>query len=391
MRICHLIYDDVDNPWLGGGGAVRARQIYRRLAPRHEITLISGAYPGSASDEVIDGIRHLRVGGARSYASSRLSYCRRALDCLRSQQWDVWVHEFSAFAPLWPSRAMRRRGVLFFYHFVGRHALRKHPVVGSLAWAAETMTLHAYQRVVTISPSVQQQVRGKLGGAAAIDCLYTGVDDGYFQLNSVEEDSEPYMLYFGRLDVHTKGIDLLLSAFARITTEFPRLRLILAGRSAADQRARAQSLIAAAGLENQVILHGDGAVSEADKGELLRRCLFLCMPSRYEGWGIVAVEAAAAGKAVLATRIPGLVDAVQEGETGLLVPSGDEAGLAEGMRQLLTQPELRRRLGNAGRGWAKRFDWDTIARSQEELLQRAAQGNSTEPGTNHGQESKTSA
>ena len=378
MKICHLIYDDVDNPWLGGGGAVRAREIYRRLAERHEITLITGSYPGSAPDEVIDGIRHLRVGAASSYASSRLRYCRRAVDYLRALQWDVWVHEFSAFAPLWPRRSLRRKGVLFFYHFVGRHALRKHPLVGSLAWAAEAMTLQAYERVVTISPSVQQQVRDKRGDCAAVDCLYTGVDDGYFELDSVEDDDAPFVLYFGRLDVHTKGIDLLLSAFAQVSADFPKVKLVLAGRGAADQRQRTQRLIEAAGLQGQVVLHGEGAVSEAEKGNLLRRCLFLCMPSRYEGWGIVAVEAAAAGKAVLGTRIPGLVDAVQEGQTGLLVPSGDEVGLAEGMRQLLTQPELRSRLGNAGRVWAKRFDWDSIARSQEELLQLAAQGNVTD-------------
>jgi len=374
MKICHLIYDDVDNPWLGGGGAVRAREIYRRLADKHEITLVSGSYPGSSPDEMVDGIRHLRVGVSSSYVSSRLSYCRRALACLRSLQWDVWVHEFSAFAPLWPSRALRRRGVLFFYHFVGHHALHKHPLVGSLAWAAEALTLRAYERIVAISPSVQDQLRAKRGASAAVDCLYTGVDDRYFHLDSIEEETEPYILYFGRLDVHTKGIDILLSAFARIAAEFPRVKLILAGRSAPDQRQHAQHLIAALGLQSQVILHGDGAVSEAEKDELLRRCLFLCMPSRYEGWGIVAVEAAAAGKAVLGTRIPGLADAVQEGQTGLLVPSADEAGLATGMRQLLTQPDLRSRLGSAGRVWAKRFDWDTIARSQEELLELVARG-----------------
>jgi glycosyltransferase involved in cell wall biosynthesis len=288
------------------------------------------------------------------------------------------VHEFSAFAPLWPRRSLRRKGVLFFYHFVGHHALRKHPLVGSLAWAAEAMTLRAYQRVVTISPSVEDQVRDRRGASAAVDCLYTGVDDGYFGLESEEDGDDPFILYFGRLDVHTKGIDLLLSAFAQVSGEFPRVRLVLAGRSSADQRQRAQRLIEAAGLQNQVVLHGDGAVSEAEKGELLRRCLFLCMPSRYEGWGIVAVEAAATGKAVLATRIPGLVDAVQEGQTGYLVPPGDQAGLAEGMRQLLVNPELRVRLGTAGRVWAKRFDWDSIARSQEELLQRAAQANVTD-------------
>ena len=68
------------------------------------------------------------------------------------------------------------------------------------------------------------------------------------------------------------------------------------------------------------------------------------------------------------------MDAVQEGETGYLVPPDDDSSLAEGMRQLLTRPDRRTSLGRAGRTWARRFDWDSIARSQEELLGRAAQG-----------------
>ena len=377
MKICHLTYDDVDNPWLGGGGAVRAREIYRRLASRHQITLVTGAYPGSAAEEVVDGIRHLRVGSANSYAGSRLSYCRHAIDCLRAQEWDVWVHEFSAFAPLWPSAALRRRGVLFFYHFVGRHALRKHPLVGAVSWAAEALTLRAYRRVVTISPSVQEQVRRRRPPSTFVECLYTGVEDAYFQLCSDDDEGEPYVLYFGRLDIHTKGLDTLLAAFAQVAPQFADTRLILAGRSSTAQRQRVEGMIAAARLQDRVRLVGDGAVTEADKGELLRRCRFVCMPSRYEGWGIVAVEAAAAGKAVLATRIPGLVDAVREDETGLLVPPGDAEGLAAGMRQLLSAPDLRHRLGSAGRQWARRFDWDRIAQTEEEYLERAAAGNAT--------------
>ena len=60
MKICHLIYDDVGNPWLGGGGALRAREIYRRLAERHEITLITGRFPGSSSEEFEEGLDHPR-------------------------------------------------------------------------------------------------------------------------------------------------------------------------------------------------------------------------------------------------------------------------------------------------------------------------------------------
>ena len=69
-----------------------------------------------------------------------------------------------------------------------------------------------------------------------------------------------------------------------------------------------------------------GSVEEERQGELLRRALMVCVPSRYEGWCMVAVEAAAAGKAVLGTDIDGLRDAVRHDETGVLVPPEDVGG-----------------------------------------------------------------
>ena len=188
MKICHLIYDDVDNPWLGGGGALRAREIYRRLAQEHEITLVTGSFPGTPAEEFKEGIRLLRVGNSESYARSRLEYCRGALSHLKNQEWDVWVHEFSAFAPLWIPARLRRRGILFFYHFVGHHALKKHALVGGIAWAAEVLTLRGYRRIVTISPSVAERVERKLAGRQVrVDCIYTGVDRRYFDLEPREE------------------------------------------------------------------------------------------------------------------------------------------------------------------------------------------------------------
>lgn len=371
MKICHLIYDDVANPWLGGGGALRAREIYRRLAGRHQITVITGHFPGAARETVDEGVRFLRVGSDASYMRSRLSYCREALACLRRQEWDVWVHEFSAFAPLWPAARLRRRGLLFFYHFVGAHALVKHPLVGGVAWAAEALTLRAYDHLVTISPSMQEEVQRRLAGRPVqVDCVYTGVDARYFDLEP-EEASPPYLLYFGRMDVHTKGMDTLIAAFAQVAPHYPQLQLKVAGRGAPQAVEQVRQLVRQANLTDRVELLG--AVDENRKGALLGQALFLCMPSRYEGWGIAAVEAQAAGKAVLGTRISGLRDAVQEGETGLLVEAGQPEALAQGMRQLLDQPELRQRLGRQGREWARRFDWDQIARDQEEVyLNRAA-------------------
>ena len=372
MRITHLIYDDLGNPWLSGGGALRAREIYRRLAHRHEITLICGAYPGAPREEVIDGIRILRLGSDRSYALSRLSYALLAVAALRRQASDVWIHEFSAFAPLFPSACQRRTGVLFFYHFLGFHAVRKHPVAGWVSWLAERWVLGAYRRILTISPSVTDLVAARRPDAR-VQCVYTGVDAAYFDLDPDESD---YILYFGRTDIHTKGLDTLVEAFAGLASDHPDLRLIFAGRGSAEQQARLSHMVQEAGLQGRVEVLG--GVDEATKSELLRRALLVAMPSRYEGWGIAAIEAAAAARPLVGTRIPGLVDAVRDGETVVLVEAGDAAALGAAMQQLLTDAPRRQRLGAAGRAWARRFDWDQIARDQEQFLLDSAP-NSQEP------------
>ncbi len=369
MKICHLIYDDIANPWLGGGGAVRAREIYGRLAERHEITLVTGFFPGAVQEEEIDGLRFVRVGSDRSYARSRLAYCRAAVRELEARDWDLWVNEFSAFAPLIVPARLRRRGLLFFQHFMGANALVKRPLVGAAAWWAERRVLHAYSRILTVSPGVQAQVRQSVRDKdVAVDCVYNGVDKRYFDLELKED---PYILFFGRADVHMKGLDVLVKAFALIAEEYPELRLKMAGRSEAEQARKLSGLVEAAGLAARVDMLG--GVSEEDKGDLMRGALFACMPSRYEGWGISAVEAQAAGKAVLATRIRGLEDAVRDGETGLLVEAGNAQALAEGMRILLEDGDERRRLGLAAREWARRFDWDRLARDQEEVYFRAVE------------------
>ncbi len=377
MKICHLIYDDLNNPWLAGGGALRAWEIYTRLAERHEITLITGNFPGAQAEEWVEGVRLLRVGPAledrseRNYVRSRLGYCRRAVACLQQVNWDLWVHEFSAFAPLWVPGRLRRRGLLLFLHAVGRHALKKHPLVGGFAWAAEELTLRAYRRIVTISPSMQDYVTHVRRRQVQVDCVYTGVDGRYFGLEPTEDE---YILYFGRTDVHTKGLDMLIQAFGRIAGDFPSLRLKIAGRPGSPRQTRSlEQLVRASGTADRIDVLG--WVDESEKCELLRHALFVCAPSRYEGWCIAAIEASAAGKAVLGTQIKGLQDAVRHDETGLLVEPGSPEALAQGMRQLLADPERRQRMGRQGRTWAGRFDWDRIARDQEAVYLQAMEAN----------------
>ncbi len=367
MKICHLMYDDPANPWLGGGGAVRAMELYRRLAGRHEITVVCGLFPGAEPEAEQHGLRLLRVGSARSYALSRLGYCRAAVAQLQRLEWDLWINEFSAFAPLCVPSRLRRQGLLLFYHFMGLHAFAKHPLVGGVAWLCEQRALCAWGRILTIAPSVRARIQ-RYAPCAAVDLVYSGVDRRFFAL--VPEEA-PYLLYFGRMDVHTKGIDLLIAAFAEIAAEYPEIRLKLAGRGTSKQLASVRGLARRAGLAGRVEIIG--SVEEERQGELLRRALMVCVPSRYEGWCMVAVEAAAAGKAVLGTNIDGLRDAVRHDETGVLVPPEDVRALADGMRALIADESKRQALGKAGRVWAGQFGWDRLAEDLENVYLRAVE------------------
>ena len=93
------------------------------------------------------------------------------------------------------------------------------------------------------------------------------------------------------------------------------------------------------------------------------------MTSPKEGWGISIMEAAACGTPTVASRSPGLRDAVLDGRTGILVPHGDTAELADALAELLGNPGLRRRMGLAARTFAEGFDWGASARKMEALLE----------------------
>ena len=102
-----------------------------------------------------------------------------------------------------------------------------------------------------------------------------------------------------------------------------------------------------------------GFVPPGELGPYFERAAVVVCPSRREGYGVVAREAMAYGRPVVATAVGGLVDAVEDGVTGILVPPRAANALRTALEKLLADPELRRQLGEAGRKRAReRFSWD---------------------------------
>jgi polysaccharide biosynthesis protein PelF len=145
------------------------------------------------------------------------------------------------------------------------------------------------------------------------------------------------LLAVGRL-IEIKGFDVLLRAFAVARRHVPQLTLELAGAGPLEQR------LSAAAPDGVTFL---GRIS--DVASCYERSSILVAPSRGEGFGLVALEAAERGRAAIVSDVGGLPEIVADGETGLVVPAGDERALAESIVALTRDPVRVRAMGAAAR------------------------------------------
>lgn len=385
MRIVHCIYDDLDNPWLGGGGAVRTHEIYRRLAAAgHEVTVICGGYPGTPRGRVREDVQYRYTGqGAGGYASSRMAYVGRAGALLKALRYDIVVEDVSPYSPVFtPWRS--RPGVpcvASVQNLSGVHALRKYGwgPRGLLPRLVERPLLRRFRAMIAVSPGIAADLRAwwhPPGGQLAV--IPNSVGPAFAAARN-QPDSPPAAAigFLGRLDLYQKGLDRLLAAYAAAAPRLPGVRLEIAGAGspAAVTQLRAWAAeaglpVVAAGLDADLPDTGGplvvllGKLDGPDAVVALRRWRFLLMPSRYEAWPLTALEAAAVGRPVLGTDVPGVRDAAPATAHGLLVPPGDAAALAEAMVRLNDDLALRAELGARGRAWAAGFTWDRLAAQQ---------------------------
>jgi glycosyltransferase involved in cell wall biosynthesis len=160
-------------------------------------------------------------------------------------------------------------------------------------------------------------------------------------------------------DVTMKGLAPLLEALAKVRTEVPEAHLVVIGKP--KVKSRIPGLIDRLGIGDAVEFVS-GVTTERIV-ELYAETEVACVPSLYEGFSLPAVEAMACGVPVVGTTGGAVPEVIgRDGETGLLVPPGDPDALAAGIRRMLADPELRARIGAAGRARAlDKFTWRATA------------------------------
>jgi len=174
------------------------------------------------------------------------------------------------------------------------------------------------------------------------------------------------ILFAGRIEP-LKGIDTLLQAMSILQQRHPQAVsescvAIIGGDPWADtldaEMARLQELRTTLGIHDLVTFLG--AKDQDILPNYYAAAEMVVMPSHYESFGMVALEAMEMGTPVIASEVGGLAHLVQHGVTGFHVPSRDPEALAAAMLELLTNDELRERLGRQARAYAQQYDWSNI-------------------------------
>jgi glycosyltransferase involved in cell wall biosynthesis len=168
-----------------------------------------------------------------------------------------------------------------------------------------------------------------------------------------------------------KGLRYLIDAFARVSRDDDRVRLVLAGDG--PERRRLERRVEKQRLGERVRFLGE--VPHESVPDVLSGIDIFAMPSIYEGFGVAALEAAAMEVPVVATNVHGIPDVVRDGETGLLVRPKDADALAGALARLVGDEDLRRRLGEAGRAFVQaHYSWAENAAQMEALYRMALEG-----------------
>lgn len=251
----------------------------------------------------------------------------------------------------------------------------------------ERKVASAADRVIAFS-SHEKELLDLLYGVPPqnVDVIPCGVDLEQFRPVDKAEARErlglgagKVVLYVGRIEA-LKGIDVLLRAVAALGMERDWRLLIVGGDGAADaELARLQRLSPALGIQDRVSFLGP--VPHEMLPLYYSAANVLVLPSYYESFGLVLLEALACSTPVVASAVGDIASIVHHDETGLLVEPGSPESLLQGLKRLLDDEALEHRLAAAARGSVQRYSWDAVAERLLDVYRRLLDGPAVHSGS----------
>jgi len=359
MKIALVCPYDYAHP---GGVAAHVSQLGYHFTRVGHCVKIVAPYSGNNKDALGDNsivassrVAPIPVGGSISRISLSPLLPSRVKAVLRGENFDI-VHIHEPVIPLLSAAALYfsksvNVGTFHACHNTPRGYHFCHPFLKG-----------AYRKLdgkIAVSQSARDFVAKYLPGEYRI--IPNGVDFEHFAADVLPIgefcDGKLNILFVGRLEKR-KGLDYLLGAYGQVKREFPNSRLIVAGPGTRLRR-NYERKVSRMKLKDVVFT---GRVSYADLPRYYHTADIFCAPATgEESFGIILLEAMAAGKPIVASNISGYASVVNDGVEGLLVPPRDEGALAQAILSLLSDSTLCQQMGARGRAKAEEYRWEHVA------------------------------
>lgn len=346
QRILVVTWRDLDDPE-AGGSEEHSTQVCAHLALAGlDVTLHAARVKGLPARAERDGFKLLRRGGRLGvFATTPLNALTR-----RTGRFDGVIEIFHAapfFAPLWTRKP--QVGIVHHVHLGTWHMLLPGPLgkVGEFVEKRLLPPVYRRRRLVTAAPSARTEMVEHYGVPSQnIDIAYHGVDERFCP--GGERSARPLIVAVGRM-MPQKGFDQLLDALDIVKEKLPEVEAVIIGDGPykQDYEARAQRM---GGW-----IQFAGRVSDDELVEWYRRAWVAASASKKEGFGLTCIEAAACGTPMVASRISGHVDAVDDGVSGFL--ADDPREMASHLVTVLTDDDLRATLQQGALEHATKFTW----------------------------------
>lgn len=357
-KIIFSNYDDIHNPYYGGGGAIAIHEIARRLVDKFDVTVITGRYSGSKNG-IIDGVIYKRIG--LSWLGPRLGqfvYFIILPFYVLTGTFDIWIESFTppfstGFLP-W----FTRKPVIGLVHMLaGEDMERKYKFPFHIV---ENFGIKQYSQFIVLSSYIKQKIE-KLNPNAFIEMIGNGID----RPNLSATQPKKYISYIGRIEVNQKGLDLLLKAYKSIAGN-TNVRLAIAGSGTDSEIAKLKSIISQLNLTDRIDLYGK--VCGKEKKEFFEKSLLNVIPSRFETFSLVALEALSFELPLVVFDIEGLN--WLPSSCCIKVKSFDYEAMGQAMFRLLEDRELGKHLITESKKIVENYTWACVFNKYSKFISK---------------------
>lgn len=355
MNILAINWRCIKNPEMGGA-EIHFHEIFKRIVSRgHNVTLIAHQFPNALQQEIIDGIKIIRIGN-RYFFNRQFKYFYKQI--LSFEKFDLVVDDISKIPLFTP--AYIKKPIVGIVHHIHGNSLYKEiaaPLAYYIISQEKKIPKYYYNTpIFSVSESTKRELIELGQPEDKIDFLYNAIDQDLFKYTPVVKEKTPLLVYVGRIKKY-KNLENIIAAVEILKGTVPNLKFVIAGSGSYLDNLK--KIVNSKNLQNWIEFRG--YITEIEKARLLGAAwLFITTPIK-EGWGITVIEANAMGTPVIGSDVPGLRDSIKNNETGILTPPNDPVKLFQEIYSLITNHQKRNKLSEEALNWSKQFNWEYSA------------------------------